>query len=310
MTLSPEHKPVLLEESLEALQVKRDGRYIDCTIGGGGHAMAILEKSTPGGKLLGLDADPKAIEAAGERLIRFGKNVTLVNENFRYIEDICTRLSFCPVDGILLDLGMSSLQLVEPERGFSFQQDAPLDMRFSPDQTLTAADIVNDYSEADLSYLLHEYGEERRSRQIARRIVENRPLETTLELARTVERAVGGVRGKIHPATRTFQALRITVNEEMESLKLILEQSTNLLRSGGRIAVISFHSLEDRMVKDFFRRESTGCLCPPRTPMCLCGHTPSLKVVTRKPIRPSPAEVATNPRSRSAKLRVAELIST
>ncbi|MFC2058210.1 16S rRNA (cytosine(1402)-N(4))-methyltransferase RsmH [Chloroflexota bacterium] len=308
MTLSPEHKPVLLEECLEVLQIKRGGRYIDCTIGGGGHALAILEKSSPGGKLLGLDADPRAIEAAGDKLIRFGNDVILVNENFRHLEDICTGLSFCPVDGILLDLGMSSLQLAEPERGFSFQQDAPLDMRFSPTQTLTAADIVNGYSEADLSHLLYEYGEERRSRQIARRIAESRPLETTLELARTVEQAVGGVRGKIHPATRTFQALRIAVNEELGNLKLALAQSIHLLTSGGRVAVISFHSLEDRLVKDFFRRESTGCLCPPRTPMCLCGHTPSLKSISRKPVRPLPAEVAANPRSRSAKLRVAELI--
>jgi len=306
MTFSSEHKPVMSEEILEVLQIKHGGMYIDCTIGGGGHATAILEKITPGGKLLGIDADPQAIEVTRERLNPYKKNITLVNDNFRHIEDICNRFSFYPVDGILLDLGMSSLQLTEPDRGFSFQQDSPLDMRFNPNQTLTAADIVNSYLEAELTYLLKEYGEERRSRQIARNIVRNRPINTTLKLTKVIEQAVHGTRGKIHPATRTFQALRITVNNELENIKLALGQSTNLLKNGGRIAVISFHSLEDRMVKDFFRQESSGCLCPPHIPMCLCDHTPSLKTVTRKPINSSAREIAANPRSRSAKLRVAE----
>ena len=308
MTASYSHEPVLLAESIEALRIQRGGRYIDSTVNGGGHATAILEESSPGGQLLGIDADPEAIRVAKERFKSYGNNVILVNENFRYLENICNRHAFRPVNGIIFDLGMSSLQLEASGRGFSFQQDAPLDMRFSPRQSLTAADIVNTYSEQELARILERYGEEHRARQIARRIIDRRPLRTTLELARVVQEAVGGRRGRIHPATKTFQALRIVVNEELESLQLALVQALNLLGSGGRLVAISFHSLEDRMVKEFFRRESQGCLCPPSVPVCVCGHKPNLKLVTKKAVMSSSKEIQANPRSRSARMRVAERI--
>jgi len=308
MTAPYRHEPVLLEESISALQIQRGGRYIDCTVNGGGHAAAILEESSPGGQLLGIDADPEAIRIAKQRFKSYGNSVILVNENFRYLESICNRHGFRPVHGIIFDLGMSSLQLEASGRGFSFQQDSPLDMRFSPRQSLTAADIVNTYPEAELARLLERYGEEYRGKQIARRIVERRPIRSTLELSKVVEKAAGGRRGRIHPATKTFQALRIVVNEELESLQLALEQALNLLGSGGRVVVISFHSLEDRVVKEFLRRESQGCICPPSVPVCVCGHKPNLKIVTRKAVRPSPDEMQANPRSRSAKMRVGEKI--
>jgi len=308
MSAAYSHEPVLLEESIKALLIQRGGRYIDCTVNGGGHAAAILEESSPGGQLLGIDADPEAIKVAKERFRSYGSNAILVNENFRYLENICSRYGFRPVNGIIFDLGMSSLQLEASGRGFSFQQDAPLDMRFSPRQSLTAADIVNTYSEQELAGLFQRYGEEHRSKQIARRIAERRPLRTTLELARVVQDAVGGGRGRIHPATKTFQALRIVVNEELENLQLALGQALNLLGSGGRVVVISFHSLEDRTVKELFRRESQGCLCPPSVPVCVCGHKPNLKLVTKKAVMPSLKEIQANPRSRSARMRVAERI--
>ena len=308
MANAPGHEPVMLEECISALQVQRGGRYIDCTVGGGGHAAAILEESSPGGRLIGIDADPHAIRVARGKLKPYGKDAILVNENFKYLENICTRHGFSPVNGVLFDLGMSSLQLEGAGRGFSFRQDSPLDMRFSDRQDLTAADIVNTYPEVELAQLLHRYGEEQRNRQIARCIVERRPLGTTQELARVVEQAVGGTRGRIHPATKTFQALRIAVNHELENLELALEQAVNLLGNGGRIVVISFHSLEDRLVKGFFRREAQWCICPPGMPACICGHTPRLKVLSKKVFRPSPVEVQTNPRSRSARMRVAEYI--
>jgi 16S rRNA (cytosine1402-N4)-methyltransferase len=308
MTNAPGHEPVMLEECISALQVQRGGRYIDCTVGGGGHAAAILEESSPGGRLIGIDADPHAIRVARGKLKPYGKDAILVNENFKYLENICTRHGFSPVNGVLFDLGMSSLQLEEAGRGFSFRQDSPLDMRFSDRQDLTAADIVNTYPEVELARLLHRYGEEQRNRQIARCIVERRPLGTTQELARVVEQAVGGTRGRIHPATKTFQALRIAVNHELENLELALEQAVNLLGNGGRLIVISFHSLEDRLVKGFFRREAQWCICPPGMPACICGHTPRLKVLSKKAFRPSLVEVQTNPRSRSARMRIAERI--
>jgi len=229
----------------------------------------------------------------------------LANESFRYLEDICIRYNFRSVDGILFDLGISSLQLEDSSRGFSFKFDAPLDMRFNPAQPITAANIVNNFSEAELASLLRKYGEERQSRLIARKIVSSRPVNTTLQLVSIVKQALG-VGGKIHPATRTFQALRIAVNQELTNLEEALKQTINLLGSGGRLVVINYHSLEDRLVKEFMHRESKGCLCPPNTPICTCGHFPTLKLINRKAITPSPAERETNPRSRSAKLRVAE----
>lgn len=298
------HIPVLLNEAIEALQVKPGGWYVDCTVGAGGHAAAMLEQ---GGQVLGIDIDPQAIELARARLLPYGQRAILINEDFVNLEEICSRSGFHPVSGILFDLGMSSLQLTNTRRGFSFQHEAPLNMRFNPSQELTAATIVNTFPEEELASIIKRYGEERRSREIARSIVANRPLNTTLELAALVARAVG-IRGRIHPATKTFQALRIAVNQELERLKAALKQAVNILGVRGRLVVISFHSLEDRLVKDYFRRESQDCLCPPQTPVCICGHHATLKLITKRVVTPSRAEVLANPRSRSAKMRVAERI--
>jgi 16S rRNA (cytosine1402-N4)-methyltransferase len=304
------HIPVLSRETLENLSVQPGGRYIDCTLGGGGHAQAILEHSSPGGQLLGIDAAPEAIKAAGDRLMSFGKSVLLVNDNFVNLRDICVKYDFFPVHGILFDLGLSSLQLDEGGGGFSFQRDAPLDMRFSPTQRTTAADIVNTSSEIELARILKTYGEETASRQIARYILQKRPIRTTTQLADIVEQAVGGRHGRIHPATRTFQALRIAVNHEMENLESALNQAVSLLGFGGRLVVISYHSLEDRIVKNFMRQESRDCVCPPEAMKCVCGHKANIKIISRKIVMPSFAEVEMNPRSRSAKLRSAERLIT
>jgi 16S rRNA (cytosine1402-N4)-methyltransferase len=304
------HEPVLVKETIEALAVRPGGRYIDCTLGGGGHAAAILDNSSPGGQLLGIDSDPEAIHTARTRLEAYSDSTLLINENFANLQATCLKHDFFPVHGILFDLGLSSLQLNDSMRGFSFQLDGPLDMRFSPEQETTAADIVNNYSEMELARLIRTYGEETRSRQIARYIIKERPINTTLKLAQIIEKAVGGRRERIHPATRTFQALRIAVNRELESLEAALKQAINLLGFEGRLVVISYHSLEDRIVKRFIRQEARGCICPPGTPVCICGHQPSLRLIGKRIITPSPAEVRLNPRSRSAKLRVAERIIT
>jgi 16S rRNA (cytosine1402-N4)-methyltransferase len=286
--------------------VRPGGRFVDATLGTGGHAEAILQLCSPGGSLLGIDADAKAIEVAQQRLSAHGQALTLVNDNFRHLEAICRAHEFYPADGILLDLGISSLQLDDRDRGFSFRFDAPLDMRFSPDESTTAANILNSFAEKDIAALLRDYGEERHSRLIARRIVAIRPIRTTMQLVNAIEHLPGITPGRIHPATRTFQALRIAVNREMENLEEVLAQSLRVLAKGGRLAVISYHSLEDRLVKHFMQAESKACLCPPEVPVCTCGHAPSLRLVNRKAIIPSEAETRENPRSRSAKLRVAE----
>ena len=306
--LPPTHIPVLLKETMEALAVQPGGRYIDCTLGAGGHAAAILEHSSPGGQLLGIDADPEAIKIARARLKAYSGSTLLINENFANLQAICLKYDFFPVHGILFDLGLSSLQLNGNGRGFSFQHDAPLDMRLSPSQEVTAADIINTSPEAELAHLIRKYGEEGYSRQIAHRIVNQRPIKTTLQLAQTIERAIGRRRGRIHPATKTFQALRIVVNHELEHLEAALKQAINLLGSEGRLVLISYHSLEDRIVKQFMRQESMGCICPPGTPTCICGHTVSLRLINKRVITPSLVEVQLNPRSRSAKLRAAERI--
>jgi len=259
----PVHVPVLLDEVVAGLRPQRGGYFVDCTVGLGGHAAAILEKISPSGRLLGIDADPEAIKVSQDKLSDYGEAVTLVNDNFVNLEDICKRYHFHPVDGILFDLGVSSLQLDTAERGFSFHLDAPLNMRFDPGQGLTASDIVNSFSEQELAKLIEKYGEERHSRRIARYIVQNRPIATTVELASLVEQASSGKRAKIHPATRTFMALRIAVNSELQNLELALKQTINLLRPGGRLTVISYHSLEDRIVKQFMRSAASSCLCPP-----------------------------------------------
>jgi len=304
-----DHTPVMVGEVLDAMAVRPGGLWVDCTVGGGGHAEAVLQAASPGGRLLGIDADPSALALARPRLARFGDAAVLVEDNFRDLAAICRDHGFAAVNGVLLDLGLSSLQLSEEMRGFSFQTEAPLDMRFGPQQSLTAADIVNTYPEQELADLLWRNAQERHSRGIARRIVRERPLATTLELARVVQRAVGGGgRLRIHPATRTFLALRIAVNAETENLALALEQAPDLLAHGGRLAIISYHSVEDTIVKEFIRREASDCICPPRTPVCICGHKATLRPITRRVLRPGPAEVAANPRSRSARLRAAERV--
>jgi 16S rRNA (cytosine1402-N4)-methyltransferase len=301
------HTPVLLAETLNALAVQPGGRYIDGTLGGGGHAAAILEKASPGGQLLGIDADPDAIAAARQKLAPYREAVLLVNDNFVNLQSICIKHDFFPVHGILLDLGLSSMQLEESYRGFSFQRDDPLDMRFNPDQKITAADIVNKSPETRLVDIFRSYGEESQSRKIAREIVRARPLTSTTQLVRVIENTIGR-RGKTHPATRVFQALRIAVNQELENLESVLKQAVELLGYEGRLVVISYHSLEDRIVKQFFYQEARGCICPPEAPVCVCGHTPRLRIINKKVIVPSAAEVERNPRSRSAKLRAAERI--
>jgi 16S rRNA (cytosine1402-N4)-methyltransferase len=305
----PIHIPALPDEVIAALQPRRGGYFIDCTLGLGGHAAAILEKISPSGRLLGIDADPEAIRISQDKLSNYGEAVILVNDNFVNLEAISRRYHFHPVDGILFDLGVSSLQLDTAERGFSFQLDAPLNMRFDPRQELTAADIVNTFSEQELAKLIERYGEEHHSRRIAQHIVQNRPIATTVELARLIEQVFGGKRAKIHPATRTFMALRIAVNSELQNLELALKQTLNLLRPGGRLTVISYHSLEDRIVKQFMRYAASSCICPPGTVVCRCGHVPTLKLISRKVIKPTSLEIESNPRSRSARLRIAERLN-
>lgn len=303
MTL-PTHIPVLVKEVVEALQVKPQHNYVDCTVGLGGHAATILEQA-PDVRLLGIDTDPEAIRIARIRLSKYGEAVVLVNSNFIHLSTLCAQYNFLPVHGILFDLGVSSLQLDTAERGFSFQRDAPLDMRFDPNQELTAADIVNTLPEAELADLIHKYSQERFSRRIARYIVRHRPVTTTRELAQIVEEVYGARWGRIHPATKTFLALRLAVNNELENLPIALKQACDLLTSQGRLVVISYHSLEDRIVKDFMKQEARGCICPPETLVCQCHHSPTLKA-SKKVITPSLAEIAFNPRSRSARLRIAE----
>ena len=305
MTLTAAHTPVLLKEAVLGLAVMPGGRYVDCTLGAGGHAEAILERSQPGGQLMAFEADPEAVRVARKSLARFGAAALIVNQNFVSLESVCRERDFVPVSGVLFDLGLSSLQLGAGGRGFSFQYEAPLDMRFSPSQALSAADIVNTYSEGELANIIFEYGEEGRSRQIARAIARARPIATTGELARIIERLAPGYH-RIHPATKTFQALRIAVNEELERLESALDQAVNVLGHGGRLVVISYHSLEDRLVKNFLRHESADCVCPPGLPQCVCHHAPHLKLISKGAIVPGPAEILANPRARSAKLRVAE----
>ena len=307
MTVSTAHVPVMLNEVLAAIDVHPGGRYVDCTFGGGGHAEAIIERAQPGGTLLGIDASAEAVERGRARLARFGASARLVQGNFRDVGQICRQMEFAPVNGVLMDLGLSSDQLASGA-GFSFQRETPLDMRFGSDG-ITAADIVNGYSESDLADVIYKYGEEPASRRIARRIVESRPVETSAQLAKAVEQAVGRRANRTtHPATRTFQALRIAVNMELDALAAALPQAHDLLGFGARLAVLSYHSLEDRIVKEYIRRESRDCICQPGLPECRCGHRATLRPVTKGALKPSLNETAANPRARSARLRAAERI--
>jgi 16S rRNA (cytosine1402-N4)-methyltransferase len=300
------HAPVMVAEILQALTVRPGGRYVDCTVGEGGHAEAILA-TAPAIQLLGIDVDPETVAAAQERLAPFGPAVRLTQDNFRDLAAVCRSHHFLPVDGALLDLGVSSRQLADARRGFSFQVEGPLDMRFGLGR-LTAADVVNGWPEEEIAEVIWRYGEERHSRRIARAVIQGRPIRTTTALSAIVARAVGpaGARKRLHPATRTFQALRIATNDELGALSQALDQVLQVLAPGGRLAVISFHSLEDRIVKHFLQREARDCICPPQTPGCVCSHSASLRPLFRGALRPSPQEVAANPRSRSARVRAAE----
>ncbi len=302
------HRPVLYQEIIHSLSPQRGGHYVDATLGAGGHTWGILEASAPDGLLLGMDVDPQALELARNKLSVFGSRAILVRASYTSLAEQLAALKWPSVDGIVLDLGVSSMQLDTPQRGFSFQVDAPLDMRFDPDNPVQAADLVNTLPEGDIADLLFRYGEEHQSRRVARAIVQARPLETTGQLARVVAGVTGSGKKGMHPATRTFQALRIAVNRELEALEEFLPQALTSLASAGRVAVISFHSLEDRIVKQYFKKESQDCICPTKQPMCTCGHKAVVRILTRRPIRPGATEVNANPRSRSARLRVAEKI--
>jgi 16S rRNA (cytosine1402-N4)-methyltransferase len=302
------HQPVLYKEIIHALQPHDGGRYVDGTLGAGGHARGIMEASAPDGQLLGLDVDPQALAIARRNLAPYEHRIHLAQASYTSLSMQMAQLGWDAVDGIVLDLGASSMQFDTPERGFSFLHDAPLDMRFGPHAMQTAADLVNRYSERELADLIYQYGEERESRKIARAIVKARPIQTTRQLVEVIE-SVSPRRGdRVHPATRTFQALRIAVNEELTSIEDVLPQAVTALKPGGRLAVISFHSLEDRIVKDFFREQSKDRVNPPYEQMYAEERKATLKEVNRKPIVPSDEETRNNPRARSAKLRIVEKI--
>ncbi len=307
------HEPVLLAEVLAQLDPREDGRFLDGTVGGGGHAEAILDRTAPSGRLLGLDVDPAALAEARRVLARFGERVVLIRANFALCDVVAPGHGFSGLDGVLLDLGLSSIQLADTSRGFSFRAAGPLDMRADPELATTAADIVNSWDQVELRRVFAEYGEEPEAGRIAAAIVRRRSREPFLT-ADDLGRFVFGVKQQrsrtVDPATRVFQALRIAVNGELENLGKGLAAALSLLRPGGRLAVISFHSLEDRTVKQFFLRESRDCICPPHLPTCVCGHRAGLRVVTRRPLRADSAAVALNPRARSAALRVAEKIAS
>ena len=302
------HRPVMLNQCIEGLNIKPDGIYVDGTLGGGGHAWAISQKLEPGGLLIGIDRDGAAIEAAKTRFSQHSKATFLpirnTHENIRQVLD---ELSISAVDGFLLDLGVSSYQLDTPNRGFSYRFDSPLDMRMDDRATLTAYNVVNNYSEKELSAIIKNYGEERFAKRISRAICNNRPVKTTSELSEIIKRSVpGGPPSLGHPAARTFQALRIEVNGELSGLAKTIEDMVNLLKPGGRICIITFHSLEDRIVKQSFKYLANPCNCPRDIPYCVCGKIPVLSILTKKPIRPTSDELNENPRSHSAKLRIAQ----
>ena len=304
------HRSVLLDECIEALAIKPEGTYIDGTAGGGGHSFEIA-KRLERGRLIAIDQDEAAIAAAGKRLAVYGDRAQVVRSNFSEIAEVCDRLEIEGIDGLLLDLGVSSYQLDTAERGFSYNADAPLDMRMDKRRTLSAYEVVNTYDEAELKRILFEYGEERYSASIAAAIVRERqkkPIETTLALSELIRSAIPAHarEGGHHPAKRSFQAIRIEVNGELDVIAPAIRAAVARLNKGGRVAIITFHSLEDRIVKQTFASLAQGCTCPKDFPICVCGNKPTVKIITRKPILPSAEELAENPRSRSAKLRVAE----
>lgn len=302
------HIPVLFNETIEMLDCKPGDIIVDGTLGGGGHAQAILERILPGGTLIGIDRDPDALEAASRRLDKYQDSLITVHDNFANLESILDKLGIEAIDGMIMDLGVSSYQLDKGSRGFSYQSDAPLDMRMDPTQELSAHDVVNKYDERRLARIISQYGEEKWAARIAKFIVNNRPINTTEELAQVIKAAIPAKarRRGPHPAKRTFQAIRIEVNKELEILEGAIESAVSKLRPGARLCIITFHSLEDRIVKNTFRKLQNPCSCPPNAPICICGNQPLVKVITRKPIIPSEQEISQNPRSRSAKLRACQ----
>lgn len=306
---TPPHIPVLYHEIINALAPYSGGLYIDGTLGAGGHALGILKASNPNGKLIGLDLDPQALVIANQFLSQFRDRVFIRQGSYIDMASFVKEIGWFLVDGIILDLGVSSIQLDSKERGFSFLYDAPLDMRFGDQTSINAADLINSLTENDLANIIWKYGEEKYSRKIARIICQNRPVNTTFELANLIKKAYGNQHSQIHPATRTFQAIRIAVNQEMQAIETVIPQAISLLKPGGKLAIISFHSLEDRIVKSIFRTESKDCICPSDQPICTCKHIKLIKEVNRKPIEASPEEISNNPRSRSAKLRIAEKLN-
>ncbi len=306
-----QHKSVLLQECIDALNIRPDGIYLDGTLGGAGHSSQIARRLTEGGRLIGVDRDRTALAAAKERLPPYADRVTLVHSNFAEIDAILDSLGIPAVDGMLFDLGVSSPQLDDASRGFSYMADAPLDMRMDKDDALTAGEVVNTWPQGELRRILYDYGEERYAPQIAAAICrarEKAPVETTLELVDIIRSAMPAqaLREKQHPAKRSFQAIRIAVNDELGAVSRMMQAAVGRLNPGGRLAVITFHSLEDRIVKSEMQQAARGCTCPPEFPVCVCGKKPLVKLVTRKPIVSGPAELEENPRARSAKLRVAE----
>lgn len=306
-----QHKSVLLQECIDALNIRPDGIYLDGTLGGAGHSSQIARRLTDGGRLIGVDRDRTALAAAKERLAPYADRVTLVHSNFAEIDAILDSLGIPAVDGMLFDLGVSSPQLDDASRGFSYMADAPLDMRMDKDDALTAGEVVNTWPQGELRRILYDYGEERYAPQIAAAICrarEKAPIETTLELVDIIRSAMPAqaLREKQHPAKRSFQAIRIAVNDELGAVSRMMQAAVGRLNPGGRLAVITFHSLEDRIVKSEMQQAARGCTCPPEFPVCVCGKKPLVKLVTRKPIVSGPAELEENPRARSAKLRVAE----
>lgn len=306
-----QHKSVLLQECIDALNIRPDGIYLDGTLGGAGHSSQIARRLTEGGRLIGVDRDRTALAAAKECLAPYADRVTLVHSNFAEIDAILDSLGIPAVDGMLFDLGVSSPQLDDASRGFSYMADAPLDMRMDKDDALTAGEVVNTWPQGELRRILYDYGEERYAPQIAAAICrarEKAPVETTLELVDIIRSAMPAqaLREKQHPAKRSFQAIRIAVNDELGAVSRMMQAAVGRLNPGGRLAVITFHSLEDRIVKSEMQQAARGCTCPPEFPVCVCGKKPLVKLVTRKPIVSGPAELEENPRARSAKLRVAE----
>lgn len=308
------HRPVLLEEVIEYMRCHENGVYIDGTVGGGGHALEICRRIAPGGLLIGIDRDSEALAAAASALEEYSGCVRLVKGNFASMKEIIGALGIETVDGILLDLGVSSHQLDDPDRGFSYNFDAKLDMRMDNQQPLTARDVINTYEEQKLYEIIRDYGEERWAKRIASFIAkerQRRSIDTTGQLVEIIKKAVPAAarKGGPHPARRTFQAIRIEVNHELDFLKEGLEQAIQCLKPGGRLCVIAFHSLEDRIVKDTFKKWQNPCVCPPNAPVCVCGNKPVASIITKKPVLPSSGEIEANPRARSAKLRVCERIT-